>query len=45
MRMQTVAGMLKEMNLAVNATQTANVTGDNNKTGQAAGRDIKIRIG
>jgi hypothetical protein len=43
--LEQLAGMLKEMNLGVNATQTANVTGDNNKTAQAAGKNIKIQIG
>ena len=43
--LEQLTGMLKEMNLGVKATQTANVTGDNNKIAQAAGKDIKIRIG
>jgi hypothetical protein len=43
--LEQLAGMLKKMNLGVNATQTANVTGDNNKTAQAAGKNINIHIG
>ena len=43
-----LAGLLKEIageTVSVKATQTATQTGDNNKSVQAAGKDIDIRIG
>ena len=43
-----LAGLLKEIageTVSVKATQTATQTGDNNKSAQAAGKNIDIRIG